>query len=736
MIGRTTPTWVFSRVWPERPLEPAALESVLARLAGDPSSPAIVFEARAERGTVSHLIGTPTEHVRWVQRTLRDLLPGTVLMPSDPVDRPPIETAVRVHTKPEILGLSQDPVAITTALLSALHVHLGTGETLVLQVTLGPRIGGRTLRRPVADPTQPVGQLLTRGVAAAPTTVQRTVSDRFAHHRFQTLVRIGTAADTPERRRRLILGILGALGTARAPGVRISLRRESPTALNSPHLTRRWPLTLTPREVSGLLAWPLGDGELPGVPPLHPRQLLPARLLLPGGREFGATSLPGSGVPIGVNIVDALTHMIAQGPTGSGKSNVLLLQIAADVAAGRAVLVIDPKQQLIDDIVERAVPADRIDDVVILSLSDPNVPGINPLDAGDRDPDVLVDGLLAVLKAVFADGWGPRTEDIFLACLLTLARAGQAIGTPFTLVDLPRLLTEQPFRTRVIGHVADDPTLAGFWATYDELSPAAQGAMIAAPLNKLRRYLLRPAVRRMLDQPRPAFRLRDLFRDNKIVLVPLNEGLIGPVTAQLVGSLIVAEAWNAAQERAAEHEPQKRPGVVVVDECQNFVHLPTQFADVLAQSRSYGVAWVLAHQTRSQLPVELRDGIDSNARNKLFFRLESSKDATEAAKLTHGSLTAEDFQQLPIRTAYARVMSGGESSGWAMVSTLPPPPPTGLGAEIRRRSREQFGRATAAQSTSGPRPQQPPASSVAPEVQPPVGRKRRRPARTDSGEAP
>ncbi|MDL9944541.1 hypothetical protein QSJ19_02860 [Gordonia sp. ABSL11-1] len=661
------------------------------------------------------------------------MIPGSVLLPGDANGRPAVATAVQIRSTPVILGLAYDPIAVATALLSALDVHLAHSDTLVLQVTIGPRVAGRTMRRPVADPAQPIVQLLTQGVMQAPTPIQRSVSDRFAHHRFQTLIRIGAAADTSGRRRRLILGVFGAIGTARAAGVHLTLKRDAPEALNGPHLPRRWPLTLTPGELCGVLAWPLGDADLPGVPALHPRPLLPVRLPTPGGRAFGSTFLPGSGITVGVNATDSLMHMVAQGPTGSGKSNVLLLQIAADIAAGRALLVIDPKQQLIDDIIARAVPAERANDVVIVSLTDLHVPGINPLDAGDRDPDVLVDGLLAVFRAVFADGWGPRTEDIFMASLLTLARAGRAIGTPFTLVDLPRLLTEAAFRRRVIGHVAEEPTLAGFWATYDDHSPAAQAAMIAAPLNKLRRYLLRPAVRRLLDQPRPAFRLRDLFRDNKIVLVPLNEGLIGPITAQLVGSLIVAEAWNAAQERATEHEPMKRPGVVVVDECQNYVHLPTQIGDVLAQSRSYGVAWVLAHQTRSQLPPDLREGVDSNARNKVFFRLESAKDAAEAAKLTHGVLAPEDFQELPTRTAYVRVMTGGESSGWTMVSTLAPPPPTGLDSDIRRQSREQYGRQDAQLPTASETAPAPPAPSTAPIPPTSVGRKRRRPRANDDG---
>lgn len=426
------------------------------------------------------------------------------------------------------------------------------------------------------------------------------------------------------------------------------------------------------------------------MPAIHPRLLLPKVTPQEAVRTFGVTALPGTAQPVGISPRDGLLHTILLGPTGSGKSTVLLQLIRADIAAGRPLLVVDPKKQLIDDIIAACIAEDRIDDVVLFDPASPKPAGFNPLDIGDRNPDVVVDSLLAVFKAIFHDGWGPRTEDIFLSTFLTLARAGQRRGEPYTLVEMPQLLTDSTFRQRVLSQARPDDVLAGFWAAYDGITPAAQSAMIAAPMNKLRRYLLRPAARSILGQPAPAFRLRDIFRQNKIVLVPLNDALIGEVTAELLGSLIVAEAWQAAQERASEIRPMDRPGYVVIDECQRFVHLPTSFTDALSQSRSYGIGWLLAHQARQQLPADLADAVDSNARNKVVFRLESAKDAVAMAKLAPG-LDPEDFQLLPKHHAYARVTVDGESSGWHAVTTNPPPASTGLGQTIRRRSRERYG---------------------------------------------
>ncbi|MBB3602754.1 hypothetical protein FHT40_002415 [Mycolicibacterium sp. BK556] len=712
----------FHRLWLPRPLDSDRVRLLLERLAADPNSPWLILETRATSSGVMHLVAVHSPQIPWLYQTLRDLLPGITISGKETViDRPACDTAADITYAPDSIALRTDaPEAVTTAVLSALAVHLDDGETLTVQYVLGPRRGGQHVRRDAADPHQSAWSRVSHGNQPLTAATRSQVEGRLAQHGFLTALRIGATIHNPTRRRQLLSSLAGALATARGTGVRLKARRCRPALINTSQPPRRWRQRLSPHELTGLIAWPIGGRELPGVPPIHPRLLLPTNPPTEQTRTLGLTALPGTEQPVGISPKDGLLHGILLGPTGSGKSNAALQLIKADVAAGRPLLVIDPKWQLIADIIATCIGADRIDDVVLFDLTSPFPPGYNPLDAGDRDPDVLVDSLLAALKAVFADGWGPRTEDIFLSSLLTLARAGKHRAEPYTLIDLPKLLTDASFRQRVLSQARPDDVLAGFWAAYDDMTPAAQAAMIAAPMNKLRRYLLRPALRNILGQPAPRFRLRNIFRQNKIVLVPLNDALIGPVTAELLGSLIVAEAWQAAQERASEHQPMERPGYVVVDECQRFIHLPTSFADALSQSRSYGVGWLLAHQSRQQLPKDLSEAIDSNARNKLIFRLESHSDAVAMAKLAPG-LDAEDFQQLPKHHAYARVVTAGESSGWCTIATNPPPLPTGLADTIIQRSREHYGGEPPALT---PRSDTDSANAAEPEDIP-VGRKRR-----------
>jgi hypothetical protein len=722
---------VFSRLHLPRPLDPAVVLAFFTRLASDKEAPRIALELRADQEGVRHLLGARATDVHAVRRLLADLIPGSLLTSpttGDQPARPDVEIAGRLRIHPRGLPLRTDqPEATTRAVLSAMATPLKASEVAVLQVVLGPRRSPQVVPTNTPDPDTTLLDVLTRGERPASGETRARLAGRVSHAGFAAAIRLGAASPDRGRRRRFVMTLLGALSTTQSPGVRIDLIRQAPKHLNRVRLPWRWPLHLSVAELIGLLGWPLGDDDLPGLPSAHPKALRPAADIHTGPRVFARSAAPGDDRLVGISAKDQTFHAVAYGPSGSGKTTVLLHLILADIAAGRPVAVLDPKHQLITDIAAR-IPDHRLDDVVILDASDPQPVGFNPLDVTGRDPDVVVDGILAVFQAAFADGWGPRSADIFSAALRTLARTSTP-NHPATLVDLPKLLTDPRYRRRLVGKVQGDMALAGFWAWYEAQSPQAQAAAIAAPLNKLRQFLLRPALIRMLDQRRGRFRLRDLFRENKIVLVPLNEGLIGPGTAGLLGSLIIADLWQATQERADEPGAAKRPGTVYVDEAPRFLNLPVSLADALAVSRSLSVGWFLAAQFRGQFPPALRSAVDMNARSKVVFATEYD-DARDTAKLTR-DLSVEDFLGLPKYHAYANLVADGHPSGWALIQTLPPPPATTDPQRVWDASRTAYAAAPPEQTdqddttTADESPDAPKKQPSAPPVIGRIGRKRR-----------
>ncbi|MCI9857224.1 hypothetical protein [Microbacterium proteolyticum] len=219
------------------------------------------------------------------------------------------------------------------------------------------------------------------------------------------------------------------------------------------------------------------------------------------------------------------------------------------------------------------------------------------------------------------------------------------------------------------------------------MTPTHRETVIAAPMSRLRRYLMRRGVVAVLGQPRPGFRLRDVFKSDRIVLVALNDALVGPITAQLIGGLICAEVFSAAQERAQETNPKQRPGMVFVDEVASFLHLPVPISTALEVSRSYGVGWHLFGQGRYQLSSSLAQAFEINARSKLTFATTPSeaRDIVESAPM----LTADDVQSLPKYEIYANLLTPDGPSGWFSARTLPPPAALGHRAKLRREARSR-----------------------------------------------
>jgi hypothetical protein len=392
---------------------------------------------------------------------------------------------------------------------------------------------------------------------------------------------------------------------------------------------------------------------------------------------------PGVTGQLGLSVTDSLRGMWVIGPNGTGKSTLLLNMLVKDLEANRPVVVIEPKD-LVRDLLER-IPAKRRDDIAVLDCTDSVPIGINPLQRHGRRPELVADGLLATFQALYGDGLGPRSTDILANCLNVLARHDGG-----SLVMLPLLLTNAGFRRSLTAPViAADPIAAGpFWGWFNGLSDDARSQVIAPLSNKLR-PLLRPHLRAVLGQRKPRFNVRDVLTKKKVLLVPLQPGVIGPDSAELLGALVVAELWLAIRERAAIPEAQREPVMIALDEVQRFLRLPTDLADALETSRSLRASWTMAHQFRDQLPSSMRAAFEGNIRNRVAFQL----NATDARAMAAGQsvITPDDFTALPAYSIYAQLMHGNSLQPWASGRTLPPPPKSSDPYDIRARCRQQFG---------------------------------------------
>lgn len=684
--SNTHSRWVWREViWP-RPFDPELALEFLDRLGTDSNTGRIVFEARGSAGTVHHLVAAHPHHLHALSDLVRNLLPETRLIPAPAQSRPPIKASGRLSASRNSLALNVDRVTAVSRAVFAGLAAAGEGEQAVLQVILGAPLSPSFVPRDAPDPRASWLDLIRNTVPAASAETRASMKTRVSLHGFKTSIRIGASAATPATAQKLSQAVVGGLRVAEAAGVRLRITPEHPAKLNTARYPWRSPLQLCARELVALIGWPLNkdpQAHLPGLPGPHPRQLPAPEGMKNSVHPFAVTTAPGTVKSVGISPKDSLQHTVLLGPTGAGKSNTMLTLAMDAISSGRSVLVIDPKTDLVNDILAR-VPENRKQDVIVIDPTDSRPVGLNPLAGAGRNPELVADSILAVFHELWSDSWGPRTQDILTAALITLAHYPGA-----TLTMLPALLTEQKFRRKVTVGLTDRIGLGSFWASYEAMSMEQRAQVIAPVMNKLRQFLLRPALRAVIGQSDPGFHLQDLFTKRRIVLVSLNKGLIGADAARLLGSLVVAQLWPLTLARAAVPPERRHVVSIFIDELQDYLALPSDTADALSQARGLGVALTLAHQYRAQLPAALRAAVDSNARNKIIFGLNAG-DAADMAKMAPG-LDSQDFMLLPRFQIYANLMHDGRSTGWFSAATLPALPATGDPVELRSLSAEHYG---------------------------------------------
>lgn len=408
-------------------------------------------------------------------------------------------------------------------------------------------------------------------------------------------------------------------------------------------------------------------------------------------RPLGDSDAAGSRRPVGLAVADARQHLHVLGATGSGKSELLAQLVLADAHAGRGAVVVDPKGDLVTDVLSRLPERAGARVVLFDAGSKLPPPCLNPLQATDNHA-LVVDQVTSIFSRVYADSWGPRTDDLLRVGLLTLTAQPD---TP-TLAQLPRLLTDPGWRHGAVAHVRD-PVVAGFWTSYEQMSDAARMAVIAPLMNKLRGFLLKPFVRAAIAAGPSTVTMSEVLDGGGLCLVRIPAGTLGAETAHLVGSLIVAETWQAATARTGTPQHQRADASLYLDEAHHFLNLPYPVEDMLAAARGYRLSMTLAHQNLAQLPGEVAEAISTNARTKIWFTA-SPEDARRLARHTGPHLSEHDLSHLGAFQAAVRpVVDNRETSAFTIATRKLPPPVPGRARQVRAAAHHGSGQPESAQ---------------------------------------
>lgn len=352
---------------------------------------------------------------------------------------------------------------------------------------------------------------------------------------------------------------------------------------------------------------------------------------------------------------DRRRHLYVIGQTGSGKTTFLKACILQDVLNGEGLALLDPHGDLADEIID-AIPKSRVRDVVYFNPSDFEYPiGFNPL---GRVPDamrpVAVSNIIASLRSIWRESWGPRMEHVLANTLAALMECPE--GKPMTMLAIPKMLTDPKFRQSVLEHVRD-PVVLDFWALeFAGYDPRLRAEIIAPVLNKVGAFMRSPVMRQILGQTKKSFDLRFMMDSRKILIVNLSKGMLGEDQTNLLGSLLTCALYQTAMSRADLPEGERQDFHLYIDEFQNFT--TDAFDAIVSEARKYRLSLCVAHQYLDQLPPGIKQAILGNVGTMMLFAL-SGKDAEELAVEMH-PLTATALRATGRGSAIALSLERGE----------------------------------------------------------------------------
>jgi hypothetical protein len=364
---------------------------------------------------------------------------------------------------------------------------------------------------------------------------------------------------------------------------------------------------------------PLVDADQSDLPPI----------------ELAETYLAGTPLldlflcPIPFSIPDDIrfehTHIVAG--TGHGKTQTLQHLIVGDLSrppdVTPSLVIIDSQGDMLEKIMrldmfdpEHGALADRlviidptdIDHPPALGLFDINLARVRGYDARYREQ--IMNGVIELYDYIFGGLLGAEMTQKQNVIFRYLARLMLAIpdATILTLKDVMQDSTPFiPYFDNIEGSARDF-----FRHDFNDRQFAETKKQI---LRRLWGVLENPTFERLFSHPRNKLDMFDALNTGKIVLVNTAKDFLKAERSSILGRFFIALTFQAALERAALPDHQRRPAFLYIDEAADY--FDDTVDSLLSQARKFRLGVVFAHQYLDQLPRALRASIMTNASIKL-----------------------------------------------------------------------------------------------------------------------
>lgn len=389
------------------------------------------------------------------------------------------------------------------------------------------------------------------------------------------------------------------------------------------------------------------------------------------GRTNYEAPLESKKYVFGIKRKDRRRHVYMVGKSGVGKSKLLELFVRQDIVYNYGLCFIDPHGDVIEEIL-KFIPEDRVDDVVWIDPADAEYPiSFNPLQKVPVElKHQMAQGLIEVMEKQFGANWTPRLEHVFRFTVLALLDYPEA-----TLRGMISMLTDRPYRQRVIEYITDDMVRRFFAVEFADWSEKFDTDAIVPLVNKLGQFLSMPMLRNIFAQKENKIDLEELINNKKIVLINLSKGKIGEENSSFFGSMFITKIKQAGMARAEMPEEEREDFYLYVDEFQNLV--TASFINLFSEARKYGLNITVAHQYTAQLIPAVLSTVLGNVANLISFRV-GGDDAAKLETEFTPVFKAKDMINLGMQEFYIKETIDGETydpfSAETLKVLLPPHP--------------------------------------------------------------
>ncbi len=545
--------------------------------------------------------------------------------------------------------------------------EMQTGQEFSKALSLARKGGSKPPAKDETNLTQP------RTATAFEEEIIKSLQSKASRPLFDANVRILISAADDVRVQQLLADVSNAFTQFAAPDlnsfapVKLSGRALDQLVFNYSFriFDTSQTVLLSSEELASIYHLPLPTTQAPRIKYLKTQVAEPPANLPAEGIVLGANAFRGQETLVRITDEDRRRHLYIIGQTGTGKSSLMKRMVAQDIERGAGVCLVDPHGEFADYALS-LVPRERADDVIYFNPGDTEYPlGLNMLEFDPAKPEqktFIANELLAMVKSLYPDvpeAFGPMFEQYFKNAILLLLDAHQANEPMPTIAEIPRVLTDEGFRRKLLA-AETNPLVKNFWEV--EAAQAGGEAALAnmAPYitSKLNVFLSNDYVRPIVGQPQSAFRFRELMDQRKILIVNLSKGQIGEVNANLLGMMVVSKLLMAALSRTDVAEGERPDFYLYLDEFHNFT-TPT-VATILSEARKYRLNLTLAHQFVKQLTDDIRNSVLGNVGSLIAFRI-GPDDAELLAKQFEPVFSPQDLMSVDNFNAHLRLLINGQT---------------------------------------------------------------------------